>query len=82
MESSLIFTVTSSRVFRASAYAELLPVTESEFQKDISEISFSQIPIVDRDAAAILGQRKIGEIIELVSQFEIEGYYTQINIKE
>ena len=43
--------VSSSRVFRASAYAELLPVSESEFQKDISEISFSQIPVVDRDAA-------------------------------
>lgn len=74
--------VTSSRLFRASAYADLLPVEESEFQEDISEISFSQIPIVDRDAAQILGQRKIGEIIELVSQFEIEDYYTQINIRE
>lgn len=79
---AIVAFVSSSRVFRASAYAELLPVSESEFQKDISEISFSQIPVVDRDAAQILGQRKIGDIIELVSQFEIEDYYTQINIGE
>ena len=35
--------------------------------------------MVDRDTASRLGQRKLGEISDLVSQFVIEDDYTQIN---
>ena len=41
----------------------------------------SQIPVVDRDTASRLGSRKLGEMTELVSQFEIASNYTQINYK-
>ena len=39
----------------------------------------NQIPVVDKDTATRLGSRKLGEMTELVSQFEIENNYTQIN---
>ena len=70
---------TSTRVFRAKAYQEMLDVTESDFLEDIAEMSISQIPIVDRDTAERLGSRKIGEVVELVSQFNVSSYYSQIN---
>ena len=38
-----------------------------------------KIPVVDKDTATRLGSRKLGEMTELVSQFEIENNYTQIN---
>ena len=61
--------VTSSKVFRAKEYQKMLNVTKSDFSLDIAEMPMSQIPIVDRDTAERLGSRKIGEVVELVSQF-------------
>ncbi len=71
--------VTSSQFFNASKYQKMLTVNESSFSEDIAEIPLSQIPVVDRDSAARLGSRKIGEVVELVSQFDVSNYYTQIN---
>ena len=70
---------TSSQFFNASKYQKMLSVKESNFNEDIAEIPLSQIPVVDRDSAERLGSRKIGEVVELVSQFDVSGYYTQIN---
>ncbi|MBQ1186923.1 MAG: CvpA family protein [Clostridia bacterium] len=69
----------SSQFFNAAKYQKMLTVTESNFNEDIAEIPLSQIPVVDRDTAARLGSRKIGEVVELVSQFNVSNYYTQIN---
>lgn len=71
--------VSSSKIFNADKYQKMLSVTESNFNKDIAEIPLSQIPVVDRDAAERLGSRKIGEVVDLVSQFNVSSYYTQIN---
>ena len=71
--------VSSSQLCNASKYQKMLAVTESNFHEDIAEIPLSQIPVVDRDTAARLGSRKIGEVVELVSQFNVSDYYTQIN---
>ena len=46
----------------------------------MAEISTENIPVVDKDTASRLGLRKLGEMTDLVSQFEVdETYYTQIN---
>ena len=75
----LVMFFSSSRLTRARSYQKMLTVSESDFSKDIAEISISQIPIVDRDTAERLGSRKIGEVVDLVSQFNVSDYYTQIN---
>lgn len=71
--------VSSSELFNANKYQKMLSVKESDFNKDIAELPLSQIPVVDRDTASRLGSRKIGEVVELVSQFNVSNYYTQIN---
>ena len=71
--------VTSSKLFRAERYQQMLTVNTSDFAEDIAEMPISQIPIVDRDTAERLGKRKIGEVVELVSQFNVSSYYSQIN---
>lgn len=70
---------TSTKIFRAGAYQKMLTVTESDFETDIKEISFDKIPIVDKDTAERLGKRVVGEVRELVSQFNVSDYYSQIN---
>lgn len=63
----------------AGSYAKLLPITDGDFAKDVSQISSRNIPVVDRDSASRLGKRKLGEMSDLVSQFDIMDNYTQIN---
>ncbi|MCI8453886.1 MAG: CvpA family protein [Lachnospiraceae bacterium] len=67
--------------FNATRYRDLILIDSGDFSEDVAEISMSQIPVVDRDTATRLGSRKLGEMSELVSQFEIETNYTQINYK-
>ena len=49
------------------------------FAAEVEEISFHQIPMLDRSSAARLGARKLGELADMVSQFEVMDNYTQIN---
>lgn len=69
------------KVFNANRYRDLITVTEGDFSADVAELNMSQIPVVDRDTASRLGNKKLGEMTELVSQFEIQEMYTQINYK-
>lgn len=70
-----------AQVFNASRYEKLITMENGDFTADVAEINRTQIPVVDRDTASRLGQRKLGEISDLVSQFVIEEDYTQINYK-
>ncbi len=76
---SIIISIIGSRLFNAKAYHNLIIMQDGDFSVDITEIEREQIPVVDRDTATRLGQRKLGEIADLVSQFEILENYTQIN---
>ena len=72
--------VSSWVVLRAGSYSQLLPLEEGgDFVAGVEEISYDQIPMLDADSAARLGSRKLGELSDMVSQFEILPTYTQIN---
>lgn len=75
----VVLGVASATFFHAKAYKELIDPVDGSFTEDVAELSMNQIPVVDRDTAARLGQRKLGEMSDLVSQFEVSGEYTQIN---
>ena len=79
---SLVFNIVGSQLFNASAYKDLILVEDGDFTKDVAELSMSQIPVADRDVSMALGKRKLGEMSELVSQFEIAEDYTQINYND
>lgn len=69
------------KLFNANRYRDLITITEGDFSTDVAELNMSQIPVVDRDTASRLGSKKLGEMTDLVSQFEIQENYTQINYK-
>ena len=75
----LVGTLLSSVIIRARSYHELLPVTTGDFAQDVDEISYDKIPMLDETSAEQLGKRKLGELSDMVSQFEISSSYTQIN---
>ena len=66
----------------AEKYATVLETTTEDFASDIPEVDYSQIPVIDRDSAVLLGDREMGSIPEYVSQFEISPIYSQINYKD
>ena len=68
-------------LLRASAYQKLLTVDTGEFTEDVGAVSYNQIPLLDRSSAQKLGDRKLGELADMVSQFEVSNIYTQINFK-
>jgi hypothetical protein len=71
----------SSPIIRASAYTKLLPIVNSSFVEDVEEVSYDQIPMLDEASAMKLGDRKLGELADMVSQFEVADNYTQINYR-
>ncbi len=69
----------SSPFFNAAKYQQLLTIEEREFTDDIKEVDYKTIPLLDRDSASLLGNRKMGSMVDMVSQFEVSGDYSQIN---
>ena len=76
---ALVGQIISMPIFRAAAYRELLTVQTGDFATNIAEISFSEIPTLDRDSANFLGDRQMGTLSDMVSQFEYSNDSTQIN---
>lgn len=63
----------------AEKYSSILKTDTLEFSQDIQEVNYSEVPVIDRDSAILLGNREMGTIPEYVSQFEISSMYSQIN---
>ena len=76
----IILSLFSGPFFHAKRYASLIDVQPGTFSEDVSRISMDQIPIVDREAAVVLGEKQMGQVGELVSQFDIATDYSQINL--
>lgn len=81
----LIFAVgslMSSPVFNSTKYQKMLNVEQRNFADDIKQISYNEIPILDKDSAQKLGSREMGSMVDIVSQFEVNNMYTQINYNQ
>lgn len=75
----IIGSLLSSPFFNAAKYQQLLTIEEREFTDDIKEVDYKTIPLLDKDSASLLGNRKMGSMVDMVSQFEVSGDYSQIN---
>ncbi|MBQ7035305.1 MAG: CvpA family protein [Clostridia bacterium] len=77
----VIGNIAGAQIFNAKRYRSLLEVSEGDFTQDVSEITYDHIPRLDLDSAKKLGDRKMGELSDMVSQFSVMENYTQINYK-
>ena len=70
-------------VFNAKRYSKLLAVEQRDFTEDIPESeNVDNIALMDTNSARIFGNRRIGSLSDVVSQYEVEDAYTQINLKD
>lgn len=72
----------SSPIINADKYQKLMEVKESDFTEDIQQTNYNTIPLLDKDSAELLGNRKMGSMVDMVSQFEVGSDYTQINYND
>ena len=74
--------VISSTFFNAKAYADIIEVKEAVFAEDMRETDeVTNIALMDGDSARIIGNRTLGSLSDVVSQYRISDIYTQINYK-
>lgn len=71
--------IVSAPVLRSGTYRDLLDVDTGDFATKIEQVSFDDVPMLDESSARRLGNRKLGELSDMVSQFEVAYDYTQIN---
>ena len=71
----------TSPLLHAKRYASLLKVNEDcDFNTDLSQtLSSDAIAIMDTSSARKLGNRKLGSLNNLVSQYNVSNDYTQIS---
>ncbi len=73
----------SSEIFSASKFASMITVTDRVFTEDIvDKENIDDIALMDTDSARIVGDRTIGQLSDVVSQFEVSNDYSQIVVNE
>lgn len=71
--------VVFSPIFLSSRYADRINVTDGNFSQDIAEVDLNNLPLLDKDSTQRVGDRVMGQLPELISQFEVSPEYTQIS---
>ena len=72
-----------SPLFNAKSYQTRITINETgNFAEDIKEVNFKQLPLLDRDSSEVLGDRVMGQMSDLVSQYRVSNQYTQINYND
>ena len=78
----IILGISGSKLFHASRYASVLSVKDAVFEKDLAEtLNTDSIALMDTQSAQMLGDREIGSLSNVVSQYNVSEDYTQIDFK-
>ena len=79
----MLGSIISSTMFNATAYSELIEVPEADFAKDMPETEVvNNIALMDTETAIKMGNRTLGALSDVVSQYEISEKYKQINYQQ
>lgn len=75
----IIGNIWSAEFFHAYKYASLIDIKDTEFEKALENTDvISNIALMDTSSAKVVGQRAIGALSDVVSQYEISDEYSQI----
>lgn len=79
----IIGSIFSSTFFHARDYAGIIDVKDAVFKDDMPESErITNIALMDGASAVIIGNKTLGQLSHVVSQYEVSTNYTQINIAE
>lgn len=79
----LLINLALSPVFNADSWSRRIVIDEThEFSDDIEPVNYQHLPLLDKNSSRKLGDRVMGQMPELVSQFYVSSLYTQINYND
>ena len=79
----LLINLINAPIFNAKAYYERIDINnDGNFTKDVKEVDFTTTPLLDKASSEKLGDRVMGQMPDLVSQFTVSDAYTQVNYKD
>ena len=74
--------IISSTFLNAEKYANIIDVEEAVFEEDMPETGLvTNIALMDSDSASRIGDRTLGALSQVVSQYQVGTTYYQINYK-
>ena len=76
----LIAGIIYSPLLQSQKYARRIEVSEAAFS-EIPAFRFQETAIIDRSSAELLGDKVMGQMTDLVSQFSVSDEYSQISYK-
>lgn len=72
-----------SPLFNSNRFANRIEINETnDFYVDVEQVDFNKVPLLDKKSSQKLGDRVMGQMPELVSQFYVSNLYTQINYND
>lgn len=79
---TILAAISGISAFHAGAYASLLKVETAVFEEDLAEtLGTDSIALMDTMSAQMLGDREIGSLSNVVSQYNVSDDYAQIDLK-
>ncbi len=76
----IVISIAGATIFNAGRYASIMKVEEGVFQDELAEtLSTDSIALMDTYSAQMLGDREIGSLSNVVSQYNVSDSYTQID---
>ncbi len=78
----LVNLILSPLFFANKYYSRIIVEDGASFSENVKEVDFNKIPLLDRSSSEKLGDRTMGQMSELVSQFDVSNMYTQINYND
>ena len=79
----IIVNVILSPVFNSKGYSKRIVIIEGKkFEEEVKGVDFNKVPLLDKASTEKIGDRVMGEMTDLVSQFTVSNLYTQINYND
>ena len=72
--------IVSSPIFNSGKYASIIELTEGDFSVDVPQSeTVENIALMDTESARIIGNRAIGSLVDVVSQYQVSEDYSTID---
>lgn len=78
----ILINILLSPLFNAKSYYQRISIQDGNFEEDVAAVDFNKLALLDKDSSSKLGDRVMGQMTDLVSQFSVSDLYTQINYKD
>lgn len=71
--------IVGSPMCNSNAYYTRLSVADTTFESEFENVNWDSVPQIDAASAQILGSRKMGTLVDEISQYDVSNSYTLIN---